>query len=452
MGLNNKSFLSIFNFTLFVFTVLLISVFLVISCKQPTEPKNELKAELKLILEDVSCTEAWMKLTTTNLQLPTSITLKQNDITRATINLTTTDTLIYIDSLLPNRSYRFKAVATPISYPQSPISNELSLTTMDTTSHNFSWQSWEFGDDYCGSSSLYDVAIIDENNIWAVGEIYIRDSLGRCDPKAYNAVHWNGNKWELKRIPVTVNSTIFYPPITVICAFSQNDIWFGGVYWDGYKYTLKNNGFPTMPNGDGWQVKKLWGSSSSDLYAVGNNGNIAHWDGVKWRKIESGTRNHISNIYGVRVKNSDSYEILCTTNNIDVPGGVNAQVIKIVNNKTEILNTLEITTCCLKDIWFKPGKKYIVVGAGMWESNHLTKRWRDITLYPPTVKTSIAGNDYNDIIVVGSFQTVAHWNGYSWRNYFPMISSVLSSVEMKSNLVIVVGFNNEKGYIQMGKR
>ena len=453
MGLNNKSFLSIFNFTLFVFTVLLISVFLVISCKQPTEPKNELKAELKLILEDVSCTEAWMKLTTTNLQRPTSITLKQNDITRATINLTTTDTLIYIDSLLPNRSYRFKAVATPISYPQSPISNELSLMTMDTTSHNFSWQSWEFGDDYCGSSSLYDVAIIDENNIWAVGEIYIRDSLGRCDPKAYNAVHWNGIKWELKRIyHYSSCNPVDYPPFKSIVAFSDTEIVLtsgGSIGWFNGKMNRTDCGIRPLLTG---AINKLWGSSSSDLYAVGNNGNIAHWDGVKWRKIESGTRNHISNIYGVRVKNSDTYEVLCTTNNIDVPGGVNAQVIKIVNNKTEILNTPEITTCCLKDIWFKPGKKYIVVGAGMWESNHLTKGWKDITLYPPTVKTSIAGNDYNDVIVVGSFETVAHWNGYSWRNYFPMISSVLSAVEMKSNLVVIVGFKNDRGYILMGKR
>ena len=88
----------------------------------------------------------------------------------------------------------------------------------------------------------------------------------------------------------------------------------------------------------------------------------------------------------------------------------------------------------------------------MWESNHLTKRWRDITLYPPTVKTSIAGNDYNDIIVVGSFQTVAHWNVYSWRNYFPMISSVLSAVEMKSKIVVAVGSKNDNGYILVGKK
>ncbi len=75
-------------------------------------------------------------------------------------------------------------------------SNELSVTTMDTTSHNFTWQTWTFGEH--SSSTLYDVAIIDENNIWAVGEIYMNDSLGNPDPDAYNAVHWNGSELEYK--------------------------------------------------------------------------------------------------------------------------------------------------------------------------------------------------------------------------------------------------------------
>ena len=47
---------------------------------------------------------------------------------------------------------------------------------------------------------LYDVAIIDENNIWAVGEIYLNDSLGQPDPTPYNAVHWDGISWNLKKI------------------------------------------------------------------------------------------------------------------------------------------------------------------------------------------------------------------------------------------------------------
>ncbi|NOX65840.1 MAG: hypothetical protein GXO85_08580 [Chlorobi bacterium] len=74
---------------------------------------------------------------------------------------------------------------------------------MDTTSHNFAWETYTFGG-VNGSSYLKDVAIINENNIWAVGEIHTEetdqfDSNGVW-VKPYNAIHWDGSTWELKRI------------------------------------------------------------------------------------------------------------------------------------------------------------------------------------------------------------------------------------------------------------
>jgi len=60
---------------------------------------------------------------------------------------------------------------------------------MDTTSDNFTFQTWTFGD--IGSSALNDCAIISEDNIWCVGEIKIADSTEN-GYTTYNAVHWNG--------------------------------------------------------------------------------------------------------------------------------------------------------------------------------------------------------------------------------------------------------------------
>ncbi|GIK22048.1 MAG: hypothetical protein PHY57_11300 [Ignavibacterium sp.] len=47
------------------------------SCNTTEPPPNGQKPTLELTLEDVSCIEAWIQLKTTNLQLPTTITLKQ---------------------------------------------------------------------------------------------------------------------------------------------------------------------------------------------------------------------------------------------------------------------------------------------------------------------------------------------------------------------------------------
>jgi hypothetical protein len=66
-----------------------------LNCNTTEPPINE--KEITLKLEDVSCTEGWISLTTTNLKFPTTVTLKQDNQTRITINLIKADSLLYID-------------------------------------------------------------------------------------------------------------------------------------------------------------------------------------------------------------------------------------------------------------------------------------------------------------------------------------------------------------------
>lgn len=197
-------------------------IYLLARCDS-TEPPIEANG-LVLKLEDVSCTESWIELSTINLQIPATVILKQNNQTRTTIYLVNPVTLLYIDSLLPNQSYNFQSISQQIN--QSEVKSiELSVTTMDTTSHNFTFETFTFGD--ISNSYLFDVAIINENNIWAVGEILIADTsaIGYTE---YNAVHWDGNQWTLHRIMFYTicgqQSRTPYPASSVF-AFSENDVW-----------------------------------------------------------------------------------------------------------------------------------------------------------------------------------------------------------------------------------
>ncbi len=169
----------------------LISSLILFSCKKDNPIPPEDQPQVSLTLEDVSCTEVWLKLTTANIGLPAELTLEQDDSIVQTITINSSDTLLYVDSLLPNHTYKFQSVSQSISR----VSNSLNVTTMDTTSHNFTWQTFTFGDRNYGSSTLYDVAIIDENNIWAVGEIYLLDTLGQPDLSPYNKIHCDGNRF-----------------------------------------------------------------------------------------------------------------------------------------------------------------------------------------------------------------------------------------------------------------
>src|SRR5690606_25107073 len=152
----------------------LVSIIFFTNCNT-TEPPPADDRKLTLTFEDASCIEAWINITTENLQLPATINILINDSLSHISILNTQDSLIYIDSLLPNKTYIFKAELSGIGNPGSGIqSKELSVTTMDTTSHNFTWQFFEFGDPGI-SSFLFDAFIFNENKIYVVGEIYLND-------------------------------------------------------------------------------------------------------------------------------------------------------------------------------------------------------------------------------------------------------------------------------------
>ena len=78
-----------------IVVLLFIFIGLLQACNTTEPPPAE--KTITLSLEDTASIEAWIKLTTNNLQLPTDVTLNHNDQTIETINLITSDTLLYID-------------------------------------------------------------------------------------------------------------------------------------------------------------------------------------------------------------------------------------------------------------------------------------------------------------------------------------------------------------------
>ncbi len=430
---------------------LLLLISFTTSCNT-TEPINNQTLSLKL--KDVSCTEAWVHFSSTNIQTPNNISLLVNGSVKKTFALSTKDSLLYIDSLLPNQTYKIVAAM----HQSNNVSNELIVTTLDTTSNNFTWQTFTFGDAGAGSSTLYDVAIIDENNIWAVGEIYLLDSLGRPDPLPYNAVHWDGQSWELKRILYYgACSAVEYPPLRAIFAFSDNKILVtngGSIGWIAGDFVQLDCRVNSLLAG---AINKIWGSSSNDFYAVGNFGSIAHYQNGVWREVESGTDLWINDIYGSANPFNDKTEIISVAADFFQDRGV--QVIAInENNTTEFMNNSGLIRF-IGSVWFKPGIKYFIVGNGLYEKkNILQPRWVDLN-YNRSITSNlmgcIRGNGLNNIIVVGAFGEVIHFNGLSWKSIknamTTLINGAYSRVSVKNNLIAVIGNDDRKAVTLLGR-
>ena len=427
--------------------LMIISSLILCSCKKdnPIPPGDQ--PQLNLTLEDTSCTEAWIKLSAANISLPAEVILRQDDSVTQVISLNSADTLLYINSLLPNHTYKFQSTI----QANNQTSNPLNVTTMDTTSHNFTFETFTFGGT-AGSSILYDVAIINENDIWAVGEIYVADS-SQNGYTMYNAVHWDGNSWTTKRIQTIFRGNVITVPLTGVFTFSTTDIWMVGslpIHGDGNNwimYDLRTTVDPSL------SLAKAWGKSTDDMYFVGNSGSIAHYQNGQWSRIESGTDLNFLDIYGSIDPNTNGQEILavCTRNN---PLG--KAILKIDGNSATQISSVPIQWE-LYSCWFISNRHYYVVGDGIYEKQILTEpNWKDngfdITHY---ATTSIRGYGFNNVFVVGAFGEFLHFNGFTWKSYLPelgIINGSYGSVGIKGNLVAVTGFESAKAKIIIGRR
>ncbi|PJA97963.1 MAG: hypothetical protein CO128_09805 [Ignavibacteriales bacterium CG_4_9_14_3_um_filter_30_11] len=305
-----------------------------------------------------------------------------------------------------------------------------------------------FGDAGAGSSTLYDVAMINENNIWAVGAIYLKDSTGQPDPNAYNAVHWNGSKWELKRIKTNACGGVVYPPIKTIFAFSSNDILFAHIdgsisHYNGIEFT-NDCSLITQLNGS---ANKMWGRSKNDFYVVSGNGFVALYQNGQWQKIESGTNWDIYDVFGYTNSDNSQQEILCAST--DQNNYSNSTILKI-SDKTKVdridLNTNRLTG----SVWTDRGFPIYVCGDGIFTNK--SGEWDEIKLPVNYATSKIRGNGLNDIFLCGVLGLIAHYNGGDWKVYNDVYNAVYTSVNFKGDVAAFVGWRNGKGVITVGRR
>jgi len=152
---------------------------------------------ITLTVEDVGVTEVWLRVSMPDTVTERMFTLLRDGIPIDTSFLMTIDSVLVDEGLLPNHTYSYRALRFADTLVVDSTDN-VALTTLDTTTHNFLWQFDSLGE---GSSNvLTNVYIAAENDVWVVGDINLRDSSGQIDPDSYNAGHWDGVGWQIIRI------------------------------------------------------------------------------------------------------------------------------------------------------------------------------------------------------------------------------------------------------------
>ncbi len=419
--------------------IILNSLLFLNSC-DTSEPVGE---TLSLIVEDVSCTGVWLKL---NSEVNGDFILTRNHKEAEEIKLSGIDNIIYNDSLQPNTTYNYQ-----VSSIKSQVSsNKITAVTMDTTNSNYTWEKLYFGN--IGSSQLNDIWIFDENNIWVVGEIMIKE--GTEDHQEYGFVRWDGSQWKVFKLTAErANGGSFNPGPRGIFAFTENDIWFASgsiVHWDGEKLTFEFSRLDLARDDQG--IEKLWGSSPNDIYGVGNNGTLIHYDGSKWNQLDSGTELDIQDIWGDYDVDSGKWEILAVASNH--LSGYEREIIKIEGDKLRSIPNNPLTST-ISSTWFISSRKYLIGGSGIYSKVQIDRtNWKKENTINKYYTYRIQGNFINDIVAVGGFGDLQHYNGFNWRSHYTttQIEGNYRSVAVKGNIVVAVGQHNAQAVITIGRR
>lgn len=284
--------------------------------------------------------------------------------------------------------------------------------------------------------------MISETDIWVVGQFYKKSLIEGGNDSIFNAMHWNGIDWSFKIIPVVDASNTVDKDIYCIY-YVDKEVW---VMVSGGGYARRKNGVWTSKyvSGMGASNNKIWGSSSSDLYFVGYNGNITHYDGTTFKKMTSGTTVELKDVYGT----PDGNEVwACGWNSDD---GNSVILRKTDNNWNKIVELISPDFNSppyysnISTLWTNGSGEFLITGIPDGIVRHSTSdvnKAKTDQFSRKNFAYRIRGNADNNIFLAGDGGMIWHYNGKSWKYYQDLfqVDRRLYSISVEEKVVVAVG-------------
>ncbi len=211
--------------------------------------------------------------------------------------------------------------------------------------------------------------------------------------------HYNGENWE---VVWSLKTDSQLSRLNGVCGFSPSDI-----------YTVGSNGVILHYDGKEWipvdnsvdaDFNDIWARDENDIYAVGSGGVILHYNGEKWSLMDSGTKEDINGIFGIKSDGKSGISICAVGDHGTV----------LIFDGSAWSKKSSFYTNNLEDVWGWGQENFIIVGR---EGIILYYDGQDISKMDSATDMplmGIWGNSSDDIYATGLFTTVLHYNGVKW--------------------------------------
>jgi hypothetical protein len=181
---------------------------------------------------------------------------------------------------------------------------------------------------------------------------------------------------------------------------TASDIWAVGlnntiVHYNGEHWALPVTGLSSA------SYAGVFGTSGTDVWAVGSSGRAVHWNGTAWSRISTGSSANLTDVWG-----SASNNFYAAGN-----GGV---ALHYNGTSWSTINLPGNVSGNLHSVWGSDASNVYLVGDGGTILFYNGSKWSAIK--SPTTQTllSVWGTSASNVYAAGGLGTIVHFDGTTW--------------------------------------
>jgi hypothetical protein len=312
----------------------------------------------------------------------------------------------------------------------------------DSLAHAFTWQQLTIPQE----ASLTGVWVFGPNDILIVG-----NSLW----------HYNGSTFSLQP---AYDLTHHFVPMngalngSNIFALSRTDFW---MVYAGLAYHTTDGSYFEYLIPTGGIIRAEWGTSSSDMFFVGDTGCIFHYDGTTFTKMTSNTKKDLRSVWG-----TSHNDVWATGWNSSKGETVLMHYDGNSWSEDQFSSSGTINKYAIGTVWACDSIAHSIAVIAGTRVFHKTDNgvWRGDT---SEVGNSLGGGSYigigayggtsSDLFAIGSWGFISHWNGKTWYQYkqffdYSNNDYYGAAFSMNGNTACVVGTKGGASWVAIGTR
>jgi hypothetical protein len=204
-----------------------------------------------------------------------------------------------------------------------------------------------------------------------------------------------------------------------------------------------------------------WGTSSNDMFFVGKGGQIHHFDGTSFTKMTSPTTKDLRSVWG-----TSHNDVWAAGYNFSTDESVLIHFDGTSWKENEFSTSGQTRLFGIGSVWASDSAGHTfatIAGTRVFRKTD-NSQWRKDT---SEIGNSLGGGEYNgigvygntpnDMMTVGSWGFISHWNGKTWKKYpelynYSIIDFGAAAFSMKGNTACAVGRKSGSSWIAIGRR